>query len=230
MMLLCIRMGTPRRSPTWRAYTISAPPSSSFSTSSQPPKSPVKPSKTWERSAKLVKNIDVTNPYLDRVRAEVVDPALQIKTIEDELCGAIGKALGKQGEKVLMRIREREEERVRFLEHLAGRAHDEAMQSARRHNEARERAVTARWELLVHRQAVGFTVDNHSVVHQTFPIAGPLPVRMEEVIAMAPPEGGVDGGDDDRKSMNRDSSSEQRPQKKVWGDQLSWWQSVGRWR
>ena len=76
-----------------------------FSTSSSPPK----PSSSWERGAKLVKDTDVTNPYLDRVRSEVVDPALQIKTIEDELCAAIGKALGRQGEKVQIAIREMNE-------------------------------------------------------------------------------------------------------------------------
>jgi len=40
-------------------------------------------STTQQRSAKMVKNTDITNPYLDQVRVEVVDPALQLKTIED---------------------------------------------------------------------------------------------------------------------------------------------------
>jgi len=185
-----------------------------FSTSSsQSPNAPNKPASSWERSAKLVKNTDVTNPYLDQMRAEVVDPGLQLKTIEDELCGAIGKALGKQGEKVLIAIREMKKEHARYLECIQDRALEEALESAQRHNEARQRAIKARWELLVHRQAVGFTVDNHSVVHQTFPITEALPVKMEEIL----------------EPMSNEKSAA-KPTKKVWGDQLSWWQRVGRWK
>lgn len=141
-----------------------------LATSSSSPVTPPKPGSTWERGAKLVKDTDVINPYLDRVRSEVVDPALQIKTIEDELCAAIGKALGKQGEKVKFAIHEMNDARARYLECIHAQAYEGALESAHHHNDARKRAIKARWELLVHRQAVGFTVDNHSVVHKTFPI------------------------------------------------------------
>ena len=81
-------------------YVIS---STSFS---QSPQSPSKPASSWERSAKLVKNANLTNPYLKQVRSEVVNPALQLKTVKDELlCGAIRKVLSRQGEKVLFAIR-----------------------------------------------------------------------------------------------------------------------------
>ena len=100
--------------PNWQYYywqhitpfLFASSSTSLFSTSfSQSPQSPSKPASSWERYAKLVKNTDVTNPYLKQVRSEVVDPALQLKTIEDELCGAIGKAWGRQGEKVPFAIR-----------------------------------------------------------------------------------------------------------------------------
>lgn len=224
--LLCL-LPAPRRQYQWRNQTpifsctsYSSPLSTSSSSNS--PKAPTKAASSWERSAKLVKNTDVTNPYLDRVRAEVVDPALQLKTIEDELCGAIGKALGKQGEKVLMAIRQMKEEQARYLECIRGRALEDALRSAQLHNDARKRAIKARWELLVHRQAVGFTVDNHRVVIETFPISeAPLPEKMEEILAIVSLE--------DNKPMPEGSSAKKTP-KKVWGDQLSWWQSVGRWR
>ena len=45
--------------------------------------------------------MDVTNPYLEAIR-QTHDPALHIKTLEEELAGSIGQALGKQGRKVLM--------------------------------------------------------------------------------------------------------------------------------
>ncbi|KAL7524349.1 hypothetical protein ACHAWF_000913 [Thalassiosira exigua] len=191
---------------------------SSRSRKSSPPSKSA--SQTWERSAKLVKNTDVSNPYLDAVRSEVVDPALQLKTIEDELCGAIGKALGRQGEKVLFALREMDEARFECAEAIGRNSLEEASRSAARHNEARERAIKARWELLVHRQAVGFIVDNHRVVHETFPIGEALPVDAEAMRARM-----AAGGGDDAASSERPPPAETR-----WGDQLSWWQRVGRWK
>lgn len=189
-----------------------------LSTSSKSTPNNTSSTTSWERSAKLVKNTNgASNKYLDRVRSEVVDPALQLKTIEDELCQAIGKALGRQGEKVLSAIREMGEERARYLKCVQDRCYDEAVDCAQRHNEARKRAVQARWELLVHRQAVGFTVDNHSVVHTTFPISDPLPIQ-----DVATEGQGTD--------ILEDSVGVAKPEQKVWSDQLSWWQRVGRWK
>ncbi len=199
----------------------------SFSTSSSSKSTKQTPS-TWERSAKLVKNTDVTNPYLEQVRTEVVDPALQLKTIEDELCGAIGKALGRQGEKVLNAMRLMNQQYTQYQECINTQSYDEAIQAAERYNEARRKALTARWELLVHRQAVGFTVDNHSVVHSTFPIGEALPVTMNalNVSLGMNSTNSNHGGSNDTKRQPSDASDE----KKKYGDQLKWWQTVGRWR
>ena len=169
-----------------------------------------------------MKNTDVTNPYLERVRAEVVDPALQLKTIEDELCGAIGQALGRQGEKVRAALRDMAVARDRHAAALDGRDAAGARDAARRHNRARERAVKARWELLVHRQAAGFTVANHDVVHRTFPIAAALPDTAEHIAAQIElPPGGT---------QSEMPVTVEEPVNRAWGDQLSWWQSVGRWK
>ena len=197
---------------------------SSFSTE---PKSPTKPSTSWERGAKLVKKTDVTNQYLDKVRAEVGPALLQIKTIEDELCGAIGKALGKQGDKVLIAIRKMKEEHLQYIEHIKNQSYEQALQAALSYNEARKNAIKARWELLVHRQAVGFTVDNHSVVHSTFPIGPSLPSKIEDT---RPKSGLLDDEDGTKQTSVDTTTSSEQPQKKVWGDQLSWWQRVGRWK
>ncbi|KAL7455341.1 hypothetical protein ACHAWC_010475, partial [Mediolabrus comicus] len=170
--------------------------------------------RTWERSAKLVKNTDTSNKYLEHIRSEVVDPSLQLKTIEDELCGAIGKALGKQGEKILHAMREMNEHKLRYQQLLSEESFQAASDSAHRYNEARQRAIKARWELLVHRQAVGFTVGNHSYVYKTFHIHEALPVKFDEVNDTTPP----------------DSSDSVAPKKEKFGDQLDWWATVGRWR
>ena len=123
----------------------------------------------------------MTNPYLEQVRLEVVNPVLQLKTIKDELlCGAIMKALGRQGERVLFAIHKMKKVHTQYLQYIHGQAFDEkALQSAQHHNETRKCAIKAQCELLAHQHAVGFMVDNpHSLVHQTFPITeDPLLVK-----------------------------------------------------
>lgn len=179
---------------------------------------------TWERSAKRVKNTDVSDPYLDKIRAETVDPALQLKTIEDELCGAIGKALGRQGDKVLAAIRDMTNEHVRYNECIEGRQFDAALEFAIKHNESRKRAIKARWELLVHRQAVGFTVDNHSVVHETFPIHSALPDTLDALEAAQTIDNLLDENKIDEGTKSADVTKEMFP------DQLHWWKTRGRWK
>eukprot|EP00569_Conticribra_weissflogii_P004015 CAMPEP_0171345620 /NCGR_PEP_ID=MMETSP0878-20121228/22107_1 /TAXON_ID=67004 /ORGANISM="Thalassiosira weissflogii, Strain CCMP1336" /LENGTH=169 /DNA_ID=CAMNT_0011849087 /DNA_START=224 /DNA_END=731 /DNA_ORIENTATION=+ len=167
------------------------------------------------KAAKLVKNTDVTNQYLDHIRAETVDPGLQLKTIEDELCGAIGKALGRQGDKILFAIREMTEEHAKYQKHVEEKSLRDALQSAQRHNEARKRAIKARWELLVHRQCAGLVVDNHRVVHETFPIPGKLPETAEDIMIL------VKGVSVDHLWGKANDHNEQ-PKKKHFGDQLDW--------
>lgn len=145
-------------------------------------------SQTWERSAHLVKNISVTNQYLEHIR-ESHDPSLQLKTIEDELKGTIGKALGKAGEKVTRAIRSMEEQKFlydkwvqthlqdhtnRHTDTLGNERHEEIELIVTRYNEFRKQAIQARWELTVHRQAIGFTVNNQKTVADIFRIDDPL--------------------------------------------------------
>ncbi|KAL3781216.1 hypothetical protein HJC23_003533 [Cyclotella cryptica] len=216
----CALLFQSRHRPSWVQRTpLSIQSSFSTSPSSNPSNS------TWERSAKLVKNTDCTNPYLDKIRAETVDTSLQLKTIEDELCGAIGKALGRQGEKVLFAIRDMEKERGKYQDCLRIREFHAALEYADRYNEARKRALKARWELLVHRQAVGFTTENHNVVHSTFPISDALPstlAGLEESLVMQ--------SSSNTNNMYPRTEANDAQQRQKFGDQLSWWQRVGRWK
>ena len=165
--------------------------------------------KSWERSAKLVKS-DVQNEYVDTIR-KTHDPAMHLKTIEDELRGTMGKALGKQGEKILRFVRAMGQERQRYDELLekvdTPLASKEVKNTVERYNELRKEAIKARWELLVHRQAVGFIVDNHNTVARHFPIGPPLSI-----------------GDSDNENGEADSK------KQTFGTQTDWWQRIGRWR
>jgi len=170
---------------------------------------------SWQRSAKLVKKdpTDATSTettkhlhYLDTIRASH-DPSLHIKTLEDELMGTMGAALGKQAEKIKYYLQQMEIQKNIYttLVREQGSEHILIQETAIRYNEFRKMAKQARWELLVHRQAVGFIVNNHNVVHETFPIGEPLPMNPNE------------------KPVVKEEFTK-------YGDQRDWWERVGRWK
>jgi hypothetical protein len=148
---------------------------------------------------------------------------LQLKTIEDELKGTIGKALGKAGEKITRAIRSMEEEKLLYNQWLKTHLHHESTKTmsdgereeiemiVTRYNNFRKQAITARWELIIHRQAIGFTVNNQTTVFDTYPIHEPLVVPFQ---------------------VEEDTNEEERSKesKKQFTDQLDWWQRIGRWR
>jgi hypothetical protein len=189
--------------------------SSSSASSPSSVSGPSKTSHSWERSAKMVKNIDVTNKYLEHIR-DVHDPSMHIKTLEDELRGTMGKALGKQGDKILRALRSMQEELDRYHE-LLDQNHSISspivLKHAQQYNYYREQAKTARWELIVHRQAIGFIVNNHKFVSDKYPISPALPETEEELVALE----------------NKEEEEEEKPKANING-QLDWWQRIGRWR
>ena len=203
--------------------------------------------KSWERSAKLVKKTDTSNQYLEHIR-DMHDPSLQLKTLEDELKGTMGKALGRQGEKIHGILRLMAEEFMKYEQimakyNIANSFEDEKsiqdQQSSKlsesskkeiyrivqNHNRLRKKATDARWELLVHRQAVGFITNNHRFVNEMFPIPDLLDLP---------------GGEKEKweKYMSTDDAIVRKQQENVgkeavtrnFGDQLDWWERIGRWR
>lgn len=162
----------------------------------------------YQRKALEVKDTDLSSEYLETIR-QSHDPSLHLKTIEDELKSTIGKALGRQGEKVLQAVRDMNAEFERYQQATDVRLIKESVQ---RYNDHRARALQARWELLVHRQAAGFIVDNHSTVMRHFPIPQALP------------ENGHDGTD------ARESSTPRTEEPRTNSGQLDWWRRVGRWK
>jgi hypothetical protein len=202
----------------------------SSSSSSSGVTGPSTPLKSWERGAQTVQNTkDNNNPYLEHIR-DMHDPSLHVKTIEDELQGAMGMALGKQGEKVLAFTRAMDQERRRYEELLllssggdGSSQQQQAMRlivkkkAAQQHNEYRKQCIQARWELMVHRQAIGFIVGNHTYVMKSFPIGDALPEEEDD----------VNGEEEDSASKKADASE---PKKQKFGDQLDWWERIGRWK
>lgn len=222
--------------------------SSSSSGTIPPITMPSRPTKSWESGARRVKDTTVQNQYLEHIR-DMHDPSRHIKTIEDELKGTIGKALGKQGQKVMMYMRLMEEQRQRYeqliMEEDRCRHHDvdddvvtrtttkngaakntttaSIQECVKQHNNYRKDCIHARWELIVHRQAVGFIVGNHQYVTSTFPIGDALPEWDDE---------SSDGTTTSSIRPDENITSTQAPptKKKVFGDQLDWWQKIGRWK
>ena len=200
--------------------------------------------KSWERGAKLVKNTDTSNQYMEHIRG-VHDPSLHVKTLEEELKGTMGQALGKQGSKILNFLNQMNYERETYGKIVASLEtsdsdleleleleldHDrvtdipESVKKAmyvivQNHNRLRKEAVHARWELLVHRQAVGFITNNHRFVHEQFPI--PELLELPEHLGAWDEEGGMH-------SKNRQVAKEAVTRN--FGDQLDWWERIGRWR
>lgn len=158
----------------------------------------------------MVKNIDVTNKYLEHIR-DVHDPSMHIKSLEDELRGTMGQALGKQGDKILRALRNMREQLDLYHDLLEKHpiTSEPVLERAKQYNFYREQAKTARWELIVHRQAIGFIVNNHKFVSDKYPISPALPETEEDV-------------------MNWENKEETTPQNLT--GQLDWWQRIGRWR
>lgn len=190
-----------------------------------------KSSAVWERMAVAVKysEKESNNTYLNTIRA-THDPTLELKTVEDELKGTIGKALGRQGHKILhaKQLMERELERYNslILTHSStnnANFHPDVINSARNYNEYRKQALQARWELTVQRQAAGFIVNNHNYVTEQYPINAALPV---------PTKNKDEAGNaiNCMTSANITSTSTEKDKKVRFTDQLQWWERVGRWR
>ena len=181
----------------------------------------------WERMAIAVKysEKESNSNYMNTIRA-THDPALELKTVEDELKGTIGKALGRQGYKIMHAKQLMEKELQRYNSLMGSRSnnsnfHSDILNSARNYNEYRKQALQARWELIVQRQAAGFIVNNHNYVTEQYPIPEALPSHAEN------DETGNTMNDTSTKLA---SSSMEKDKKIKFTDQLQWWERVGRWR
>eukprot|EP00978_Attheya_sp_CCMP212_P035458 scaffold154456_cov61-Attheya_sp.AAC.1 len=190
---------------------------------------------SWGRSAKRIQNVatGITkgDKYAQQIREEDMvstDPATHVKTLENEVQAVMGQALGRQAEKITHAKREMDTHWTKYqtlLLLLSNNNNEDddndnattnnvpaLNECAKLYNFHRERAKKARWELLVHRQAVGFVVDNHRVVHELFPIGDALPILDTASSKIAPDQ----------------QHGAPKPQR--FGSQLDWWQQIGRWK
>ncbi len=109
------------------------------------------------------------SPYLDRLRSRVdVEQAHQ--SLEQELIQEMAAALGRAEDKVnaaLLRLELAAEAVAAAGDHAERRA------CAAAFNARRLDALRARWELLIHREAIGFR--RNDVLESLYPIPPPMP-------------------------------------------------------
>ena len=101
---------------------------------------------------------------------------------------------------------------------------DKVLQLISSYNKHRNDATLARWELTVHRQAVGFIVNNHKFVQDMFPIPSKL---------VLPLDLNYDDIDVSSNCNSRTTSTGVKHKEAVtrnFGDQLDWWEKIGRWK
>jgi hypothetical protein len=103
---------------------------------------------------------------------------------------------------------------------------DELHKSVERYNALRQLALTARWELMVQRQAAGLVVNNHAHVTRHYPIPAALPLpsssSSENFLDDAPPP---------LLAAAAAAAAEPPPEAPLPAQKaLDWWQRVGRWK
>ena len=137
-----------------------------------------KPVPAWTRLANKIKDTELATDFSRAMHLEelrkVYDPEMEIGKLEDELQEEIASALGKTGRHC----------RAYFslLEKLQLKYDKESNIDSKRliassFNEVRELAMDARRNLIIHRQAAGFTYQNHRIVEQEYPLPSKIPVK-----------------------------------------------------
>jgi hypothetical protein len=96
------------------------------------------------------------------------------KELQDEIMGEMAQALGNTAGKLQAAIAEAEQAKDTVLEieqQLRGEQKRQQLEiGIAVYQEARAKAMRRRHNLLVHRQACGFKVNNHSTVYRYYPI------------------------------------------------------------
>jgi hypothetical protein len=94
----------------------------------------------------------------------------------------------------------------------------------------------------VHRQAAGFIVNNYQDVDKYHPIGAKLSTVDKSAVRVDSGGSGGEAADGDSTSSSAaaaaagtdggtaEGTAAPKPEEKKFGDQLDWWQEIGRWR
>ncbi len=124
----------------------------------------------WRTLVRELTEAGHESPYLDRLRQRL-DVAQGRTALEIEIVHEMATALGRAEEKLLVALLELE---------IAALALDGATDARERRdrvvdfNAARERALRRRWELGIHREAIG--IGRNEILEGMYPIAGRVPL------------------------------------------------------
>lgn len=138
---------------------------------------PTKPDPTWTRLAHKIKDVELEtefskNKHLEQLRT-VYDPQEAIAKLEDEIQEEIASSLGKTGGKCQLYFT--------MLKRLAVKYENSTDIPSKNRvallfNDVRTIARASRRDLIIHRQAAGFTFQNHRIVESEFPLPAKLPI------------------------------------------------------
>ena len=141
------------------------------------PPSP-KPKPAWNRLAHKIKgeggdneNLFGMNENHIELLRESFDRRDPVLKLEDELAEEMAAALGRTGRKCQYLFDLLAQGETRFASTAEGSV--EQKEIGRAFNEVRVLAREARRNLIIHRQAVGFSYRNHHIVEEEFPLPPP---------------------------------------------------------
>ena len=134
-------------------------------------KAPIVHQPSWRRLAETVKEDKMSNRLKEEIKRASISQADHVAKIEEEIQEEMAKALGITGSKCkyFFKVLEDANSRCEELENQDA-SFDERLRAVQEYNQLREMAENARTELVIHRQAIGFSWRNQKLVEEEFPL------------------------------------------------------------
>ncbi|GAB4248874.1 hypothetical protein [Deferrisoma sp.] len=123
----------------------------------------------WKRLVDQLTDEGYESPYLDRLRRRLGVYQAQ-RELEKEILQEMAAALGRAEEKVLVALLELEL-LGRQVDRLEAEGAEDLAEAVLRFNAKRREARQRLWELVIHREALGFR--NHRILDEFYPIPPP---------------------------------------------------------
>eukprot|EP00924_Labyrinthula_sp_SR-Ha-C_P013495 snap_masked-scaffold_5-processed-gene-4.14-mRNA-1 protein AED:1.00 eAED:1.00 QI:0/0/0/0/1/1/2/0/217 len=142
----------------------------------------------WQRLSQRIKFPDTvpnssteqkrntSEKYMGQVEDKTSGPASALKLLEDELVEEVAASLGRSGDKLKLSFQEMHEAHNEVLEFLNSNDLNcpvikrELNVLIGKYSTKRSQAEVARWELIIHRQSIGFRYKNVEIIEKTYPL------------------------------------------------------------
>jgi len=132
----------------------------------------------WKRLLVELRSSDYKSPHLERLRARFPSPGASLAhDLLQEMASALGRSEAKvEAALVRLDLQARSIEALLAAEQRGGEWRIELNHAIAAFNREREVALHSRWELLVHREALGFRQN------EDLPSLYPVPVRRDPIV------------------------------------------------